>query len=152
MKAMTTLGLPGSGKSTWAKQYVLDHPDTIRINNDEIRNAIYERLGHRNWSKEIENKVKAERSAMILGCFLCGKNIIIDNTHCNKWAFEAIQKECGEIGYDVEIVDFTGVSADECIRRDALREGHERVGEEVIRRMEKQLAEITNPKPKKVLL
>ena len=31
-----TIGLPASGKSTWAKQYVRDNPGTIRFNNDEF--------------------------------------------------------------------------------------------------------------------
>jgi predicted kinase len=35
-KIIMAIGLPGSGKSTWAKQYQAEHPDTMHINKDEL--------------------------------------------------------------------------------------------------------------------
>lgn len=136
MKAYITIGLPASGKSTWAKQ-IVEETGAARINNDDIRNGIYDRLGHREWSKKIEEEVGLTRSAMIQHFSDVRRDIIVDNTHCNPKTFESIQDECKRAGFEVEIVDFTFVPVEECIRRDALREGHEQVGEEVIRKMAK---------------
>lgn len=37
-KLIITRGLPASGKSTWAKQWVLEDPEhRVRINQDDIR-------------------------------------------------------------------------------------------------------------------
>lgn len=32
-----TRGLPGSGKSTWAKAQTLSRPNTVRVNRDDVR-------------------------------------------------------------------------------------------------------------------
>lgn len=38
-KIILTVGIPASGKSTWAKQWVLEDPEhRIRFNQDDIRN------------------------------------------------------------------------------------------------------------------
>jgi len=38
-----TKGLPGSGKTTWATAYVLDHPagSEVRINRDSLRQMLH---------------------------------------------------------------------------------------------------------------
>lgn len=152
-KAYITIGLPGSGKSTWAKKFLIDNPETHYTNNDEIREEIYKTLCDRTWSKKIEKLVQARRSVDISKA-ACDANsspqdIIIDNTHCNPYALNAIQKECLELGFEIELIDFRHVPVEECIRRDSLREGNKRVGEEVIRKMAKYLKnEQVKPLPK----
>lgn len=40
-KIIICRGIPASGKSTWAKQWVLEDPEhRIRINQDDIRNML----------------------------------------------------------------------------------------------------------------
>lgn len=36
-KLILCRGIQGSGKTTWAKQYCKEHPNTIRVNRDDIR-------------------------------------------------------------------------------------------------------------------
>ena len=36
-KIILCRGIQGSGKTTWAKQYCKEHPNTIRVNRDDIR-------------------------------------------------------------------------------------------------------------------
>lgn len=134
MKAYITVGLPASGKSTWAREFATKN-NCIIINNDTIRNQIYQELGHRQWSREIEAKVKEIREQQILTAKAEQKDVIVDNTHMNPWSREQIIDFCKQNGFDVEIVDFTHVPVEECIRRDSLREGHERVGEDIILKM-----------------
>lgn len=138
MKAILTIGLPASGKTTWAKAEAA-RTGAIRINNDDIRNAIYRGLGHRTWSKAIEKAVRAKREALITEAAYNGKDIILDNTHCNSYVFKETKSFCETLGYTVDVQDFRHVSVDECIRRDSLREGIEQVGEDVIRGMAKKI-------------
>lgn len=40
-KIILTRGIPGSGKSTWAKTWVAESPETrIRLNWDDMRNML----------------------------------------------------------------------------------------------------------------
>ena len=34
---LLTVGIPASGKSTWARNYVRENPDTIRVCRDDLR-------------------------------------------------------------------------------------------------------------------
>mgnify|MGYP003455142708 FL=1 len=40
-KLILTRGIQGSGKTTWARQWVAEDPDSrVRINNDDLRNML----------------------------------------------------------------------------------------------------------------
>lgn len=139
MKAYITIGLPASGKSTWSKDFCEKNSTTqniiIRVNNDDIRNAIYAEKGHRNWSPKLESLVRMTSEMMITERAMAGHDVVIDNTHLNPKTLNETISLCERLGYVVETVDFRHISLDECIRRDSLREGHNRVGEKVIRNM-----------------
>lgn len=138
-KAYITIGLPASGKSTWAKEFCeknsTEQNVIIRINNDDIRNSIYESLNHRNWSPMIEEEVRKSREILISSRAECGSDIVIDNTHLNPKTLNSTKKFCEKHGYVVEIVDFRHIPLEECIRRNSLREGNSKVDENVIRDM-----------------
>jgi predicted kinase len=151
MVAYITRGLPASGKSTWAKNFARtknyfgsSNPITI-INNDNIRNDIYLEAGNRNWSKDVEKRVKEIREDKIREQFQKGLDVILDNTHLNPKTFEAIKNYCTNLGYKIEIMDFSYVPLEECIRRDSLRRYDEKVGESVIRKMYNNFMSPTKP-------
>ena len=102
------------------------------MNNDEIRNPLYLQQGHRNWSRKLESTVRCRRERMISDLAIAGADVVIDNTHLNPKTMTETISFCEGIGYVVELVDFRHVSLEECLRRDALREGHTQVGEKVI--------------------
>ena len=131
MKAHITIGLPASGKTTWAKEFC-DTNSITRVNNDEIRNPLYLQQGHRNWSRKLESIVRSTRERMISDLAIAGADVVIDNTHLNPKTMTETISFCEGLGYVVELVDFRHVSLEECLRRDALREGHTQVGEKVI--------------------
>jgi predicted kinase len=55
-KIILCRGIQGSGKTTWAKQWVLEDPEhRVRFNNDDIRNM----LG-KYWVPDREHLVKAD--------------------------------------------------------------------------------------------
>ncbi len=56
VKIIITRGIPGSGKTTWAKNFVKNNPNYIRISRDDLRSIL---IGKWDWS--IEDVVKSLR-------------------------------------------------------------------------------------------
>lgn len=135
LKAYITIGLPASGKTTWAKEFCKTN-NVVRVNNDDIRELIYEKEGHRNWTGEVEKQVRWIREAKIAEAAGHNMSVVVDNTHLNPKTLEQIKDFCVDVGFEVELVDFRHVPLEECIRRDSLREA--KVGEKVIRNMYNQ--------------
>jgi len=134
-KLIVTRGLPASGKSTWARAWVLEDPKTrVRVNRDDIRKL----LGPY-WVPTREKLVTRIEDDMTYTALLFGYDVIVDATNLKITdRFDEIV-EGVEISNEVKIIiewkDFTDVSLETCIERDKLRTGDDRVGEEVIRGM-----------------
>lgn len=110
-------GLPGSGKSTWAKQYCLEHLEYVRISKDDIR----EFLGNPKFSKDFESSVLDIEHMMGITILNCKKSLIIDSTNFSKkhtkyWKQISIERH---ILFTVKYFD---TSLEECIERDSARE------------------------------
>jgi predicted kinase len=146
MIAYITVGLPASGKTTWAKEFVenqnqnkSDNDPTRmdRINNDDIRKAIYEfeMQGNQTWTPKIESRVREIREALISAHADLRSDVVLDNTHLNPKTLKQITDFCESKGYEIKIVDFCHVPLEECIRRDSLRNTNQKVGEKVIMNM-----------------
>lgn len=133
MKIILLKGLPGSGKSTWAREQVAKSNGRIkRVNKDDLRAM----LDGGQWSRENEVHVCAARDALIHQFLKEGKDVIVDDTNFSP-VHEARMKEIASavgvrtpITVEVKLFD---VPLDECIARDAKRE--KPVGERVIREM-----------------
>ena len=125
MKVIFLSGLPGCGKSTWAKQYQKENPGTKRVNKDELRSMIDDSV----WSKSNEKTVLSVQKAIVSDCLYRGHDVIIDNTHLDKKHEEEYRKLCLDNGYLFEY-KFFDVDVEECIRRDKKRENP--VGAKVI--------------------
>jgi predicted kinase len=137
-KIIMMRGLPGSGKSTYAKKLVADAPNTYkRINRDDLR-AMFDN-GH--WSKGNEKFVKQVRDILIVKALEEGKHVIVDDTNLsatNETRIRQIAQEFNKAHHDtvkVEIVEMN-VPLEECIARDAKREHP--VGAKRIREMHRQ--------------
>lgn len=127
-----TKGLPGSGKSTWAREYVLTHPGSMRLNKDELR----EMLHAGKHTKYNEKQVLQYRDALTRLALAAKKTVIIDDTNLNPIHQEAMHKIAQDYGVPLLIQSFMEVPLDECIARDKKRE--KTVGEKVIRTMYNQ--------------
>jgi predicted kinase/chorismate mutase len=138
-KVILTKGLPASGKSTWTKQYIKEHPGFKRVNRDDLRMMI----DNGEWSEKNEKKIIIARNGLIRSLLDAGANVIVDETNLNPKAFNALQEflENLEQTLEIEIKDFTDVPLDECIKRDQKRSNY--VGEKVIRRFHKQFLAAT---------
>ena len=126
-------GLPASGKSTWAKKYVLENPNTIRVNKDDIRIQLHNGI----YSKENEVIVIEYQMSLAATALAEGKDVIVDNTHL----FGTHEKDYRQLANDMDVefeVKFFDTPIDVCIERDSKREGRERVGSKVILDMSKK--------------
>ncbi|MBD2179131.1 AAA family ATPase [Pseudanabaena sp. FACHB-1998] len=126
------MGLPASGKSTWAKNKVDKAPNSIkRVNKDELR-AMLDNSYH---SKGNEKFVLDMQDQIIKAALENGKHVIVDNTHLSP-KHEARIRELIKGLAGLEIVDFRHVPLETCIERDLKR--FNSVGEKVIRDMYNQ--------------
>jgi predicted kinase len=136
MKITICRGLPASGKSTYAKQWVIEDPEKrVRVNRDDIR-----RMLGKYWVPNRENLVTHIEERSVIEALRLGYNVIIDATHI-KSKKDLIRKWTRTILYNIEFKDFFDVSVEECMRRDAER-GDEKVGNAVISKFNDQLIEI----------
>src|SRR6185312_7874968 len=133
-----THGLPGSGKSTWAKNLVLPSEGKIvRVNNDDVREEL--NINQKNWDYKKEKIVKAHFYDLLSRNLALGNNVVCDNTYLNPKTLNHLQNWLEEFYPNVkqEFVDFTHVHPNECIDRDKQRakNGERSCGWEVIWKM-----------------
>lgn len=142
-------GLPGSGKSTWAKDrvaltthYFPEEP-TVRVNKDDIRKELTKHGWV--WSKSEERTVLHTRDSKIIEAFANGAEVVIsdDTNFATKHAL-ALAKLAKDCKAEFEIKSFD-TPVEECIRRDSLRPENERVGEKVIMDMYNQYLKPIEP-------
>ena len=145
-KIILCRGIQGSGKTTWAKQWVLkDTEHRVRFNNDDIRNM----LG-KHWVPSREKLVLDLKKQFIMFSMMAGYDIVIDNMNLNPKEVEfyknyieahnRIMKELSEetklsfkdeAKYKLEFKDFF-IPLQDCIERDYKRPNS--IGEDVIRK------------------
>jgi predicted kinase len=123
-----TRGLPGSGKTTWARA----QRGHVRVNRDELRRMLHGGPLLTGWAEvQVTIAQRAEVSALLCA----GVNVICDDTNLRPRAVRDLAELGLACGAKVVVRDFTDVPVDECVARDAQRSGEERVGEEAIRGM-----------------
>lgn len=137
-KILILRGLQGSGKSTFAKQWVSENPETrVRFNRDDIRNM----LGPY-WVPSRENLIDSIYWETLSAATAAGYDIVVDNMNLNEKYVKEIEdfvKETNawldsseaDFRYETEVKEFFNVPLQTCIERDAQRENS--VGERVIR-------------------
>lgn len=144
-KIILCRGIQGSGKTTWAKDWVKEFPvGRIRINNDDIRNM----LGPY-WIPEREELVAVAKKEIAIAAMKLGYDIVVDNMNLNPKEFrfwqsivdvhnsyinnpDIIKLDWVQVEYEIELKDFFDASLQECINRDSKRPNP--IGEEVIKK------------------
>lgn len=121
-------GLSGSGKSTDANTYVAANPENvIRVNRDSLRITLHN-------GKYIhgitEKYVIDARNALIALYLKKGMTVLNDDTNLRHSVVKDLIKLAVKVGAEWEILDFTDVSVEDCVWRDATRDGS--VGQNVI--------------------
>lgn len=143
-KIILCRGIQGSGKTTWAKQWVLEDPEhRVRFNNDDIRNM----LG-KYWvpSREgpIKDLIKDLKGLFLWEVISYGFDVVIDNMNLNPKELEYYERVLNDWNnpkgvipavvrpkYELEFKNFF-IPLQDCIERDSKRPNP--IGEEVIRK------------------
>jgi predicted kinase len=133
MKAILTVGISASGKTTWAEQYIKDNQGWVNINRDDLRFELYTN-GERNWSKyhfkkSREQKITDMVNRKIVDRALKSDNIIISDTNLNETFRSNLIKMLEDLGYQIELKYFP-IDFKEALSRDKLRSNS--VGYEII--------------------
>lgn len=126
------IGIPGSGKSTWANNRVAYDNEWVRVNRDSYRSMLKNQTV---CEFKVEDLITRLSYAAVEASLLAGYNVILDNTHCQaKYLTQIIDKFQSMADIEFQYFD---ISIDKAIERDAGRPNP--VGPEVIKRMAKDL-------------
>lgn len=121
MKAIVTIGISASGKTTFAKEWAKKN-NAIISNRDDLRFAL---TGAKDWSeykfnKHTETLITAIQHDTIDIAAAAKKDIIIADTNLNKTYRDKLIEILTSVGYEVEIKTFP-ITLEEAWRRDSLR-------------------------------
>lgn len=136
MKAVLTVGISASGKSTVGKEMAREMGgDTRIIERDMIRADIFvnekqKPFTWREWNFKWEKEVTEKVTENLRAYSDLGANVIISDTNLDKNRRDALINELQNLGYtDVEVI-YVDTSLEECLVRD--KERANGVGESVI--------------------
>lgn len=123
-KAIITVGIPASGKSTFARNLIEIDDSYIEVNRDWLRHKIV-CPGTNNstykFTKERERQVTEEHNNLIMWAAEHGRNIICSDTNINPKTRARLIDLLDALGYEVEVKHFD-ISYEEAVKRDNSRE------------------------------
>jgi predicted kinase len=133
-EVIITVGIPASGKSTWAREYVKENPNTVITCRDDIRAA-------HGWTEygnhAVEQRITKIQRSQIEAALLEGMDVIVADTNIQPKFRNQLVKFAHQHGADAVIKVFP-IPLDEAIWRDCQRKD-KAVGFDVIGRMYQQL-------------
>ena len=133
IKIIFSIGLPGSGKSTYYKNNLMDKDHLVILSSDEIRENKY--LGMK-YTDDIQLDTKKTLELKLIESIKEKKNIVLDTTYYNsKEKRRDLIEKINNEGEDIEyIFNIFNIGVKDCIKRDSLRDKNRKVGEEIDRK------------------
>lgn len=125
-KILILRGLPGCGKSTYAKKLLAKDPSYKRVNKDEMRRMVDDGK----YSREREAHIINLRDEFIYTSLELGYNVVVDDGNLHPKHIKRFEEIAEKADADLE-VKFFDVELKTCIKQDLMREHS--VGEKVIR-------------------
>lgn len=141
-KLLMLKGLPGSGKSTYARELV-EKSQYTRVNKDDLR-AMLHNSSH---SKAKEQSVLAIRDAVVTEALGKGRNVVVDDTNFAPVHEERLREIAKDNHAQFES-KFIDTPLDVCIERDLKRLNS--VGQKVILQMYEQYLKPEPAQPPKI--
>ena len=117
------IGIPGCGKSTYAKKLIKLHPDWVYISRDEVR---YQYVADQAHYYDHEDEVYKEFCNRITMDLMKNKTVIADATHLTTGSRKKLINSLG-IMPDEIIAVWVNTPFEECMKRNQAREGITRV-------------------------
>lgn len=128
LKILILIGIPASGKSTWAKEHVRKNANWVRVNRDDFRSMLKDAVVCEN---KIEDMITSLTFNVINSALMKRLNVIVDNTNLKRKYIDAIiERFKYQADIDYQVFD---ISLNKAIERDSVRPA--KVGEGVIRKM-----------------
>lgn len=126
-----TRGLPASGKTTRAREWVAIAPEQrARVNRDDLRQMMY---GTAYMVKSCEPRVITARDKIISAVLRGGRDVIYDDTNLPARTVAELRDLARKSNASFEVIDLTSVPIEECLRRNAARQDKPPVPEKWIR-------------------
>lgn len=136
-EVILTVGCPGSGKSTWANEFVRLNPGYYILTRDDFREKLFglEARNEYKYSKQREKAVTVAQlgAAGELMALEATKGIIVADTNLNPITVKNWKEVCEKRGFKFTTKEFN-VPWTELVKRNAYR-GEKAVPIEVLRRM-----------------
>jgi len=143
---IVTIGLPGSGKSTWADEFIKNNPNYFNVNRDDIRLMLQGRGRYNKFTKTREDVVTEVQLSTARSAIKNGKSVIISDTNLNPAIVKQWEQFAKDRDVDFHKKLFTDTPMGVCLDRDRLREFP--VGSNVITGMFERYQDIYWPTPK----
>lgn len=119
-----TIGIPGSGKSTWVEEYHRNYPRSIVISTDVIRKELTGVTGcnpaqNSMMHEEARRRVKAilEDPQYYTADYPLGPTIVVDSTNCDPAEWVAYKR----LGASIYIAKIFPVAPEEAMKRQIAR-------------------------------
>jgi|SRR5712664_1641828 len=124
-------GLPGCGKSTWAREWVGEDPARrAEVNRDHLRRMMHDGVF---LGSDTELQVTAARDAMISALLKRGVSVVSSDTNLPQRTARDLVKLAVHAKAEWQVEDMTDIHLDECILRNVKRDDKKPVPENVIR-------------------
>lgn len=131
---MTTLtitrGLPGCGKTTYARAWVAEDPaNRFRVNRDDLRAMSRDSVFIKGAT---EAATIAARDALIGSLLAARVDVICDDTNLPNRTVRDLRRVADANGAEFEVIDMTDVDPNVCVERDAQRGDRTQIGYKII--------------------
>lgn len=105
-KLIILQGPPASGKSTWARQYLQDHPETFVVSRDSFRDMNFAREDLSKFNKGLEAVIVQCEWASINAVLTVGWDCIVDATNLKQSVVNELVDIATDNGAEVEYKKF----------------------------------------------
>lgn len=125
-KILALQGVPASGKTTFAKEWLENHPGWVRVNRDDIRSSMND-----TWSRDLENHVTDIEDFIITSSLNKGKSVIVDDTNLSPKTIQHLRELADIYECEIEFKEFR-IDFRTALYRDSQRENS--IGEKELRK------------------
>jgi len=142
---VVTRGLPGCGKSTWAKAWVAkDVAHRARVERDQLRAMMHDSV----WKgQDTENQIRLVQEQAIISLLRSGVSVVVSDTNLIPHVFDSLKNLAQAEGVTLVVKDFRNVPLETVLKQNAQRTGKEFIPEDVIQKMyDKHIKHLPKPK------